>query len=84
MASAAKQTWDEIKEQHPSEWLLVVEFETNKCGDITKGVVVGSAKHKSELPKAPTDRGTIALEYTGESTFTGGLRSFADNDLLRH
>ncbi len=84
MAGSAKQTWEEIKKQYPSEWLLVVDFETNKYGDITNGVVVGNAKHKSELPKAPTDRGTIALEYTGKSTFTGGFRTFADHDFLRH
>ncbi len=61
---------------YPDQWLMVVEFESDKFGNITSGVVVGNSKGKTKLPPPPSNRGTIALEYTGESTFPGGLRGF--------
>ena len=40
MSDQPIQTWDEMKKLYPNQWLMVVEFETNKFGDITSGVVV--------------------------------------------
>ncbi len=76
MSDQPKQTWDEMKKLYPNQWLMVVEFQTNKFGDITSGVVVGHGTGKTKLPAPPANRGIIALEYTGESTFPGGLRRF--------
>ena len=69
MATDTKQSWDEMKSLYPDQWLAIVEFETNKFGDIASGVVVAHGKSFNDFPPPPSDRGEIALQYTGESTY---------------
>ncbi|MBL4633016.1 MAG: hypothetical protein JKY56_04045 [Kofleriaceae bacterium] len=47
MSEQPKQTWGEMKKLYPDQWLMVVEFETNKFGDIASGVAVGHGTGKT-------------------------------------
>ncbi len=69
MAKENRHTWDEMKKLYPDQWLEIVEFETDKYGGVTRGVVVAHGESVSDFPPPPLDRGTIALQYTGESTY---------------
>ena len=82
MSEQPRQTWDEMKKLYPNQWLQIVDFETDKYGEVTVGIVMGHSPITRDLPAPPSDRGIVAFEYTGESTFTGGLRHFADNNHL--
>ncbi len=74
MADDTTQTWDEMTKLYPDQWLAIVEYETDKYGEVTRGVVVGHGRDMTCLPAPPTDRGTIiALRYTGKSTFSGRI-----------
>jgi len=68
MADSTVQTWDEMRTLYPDQWIAIVEFDTDKFGEIIRGVVVGHGRDMTCLPVPPKDRGMIALEYTGEST----------------
>ncbi len=69
MAKEKKQTWDEMTKLYPDQWLEIVEFETDKYGGVACGVIVAHGESISDFPPPPADRGTIALRYTGESTY---------------
>lgn len=79
MTQNTKQTWDEMKKLYPDQWLQIVEFESDKYGNVASGVVQGHGKTHASLPAPPTDRRVIALQYTGVSTFTG-RRGYADHN----
>ena len=72
MAQESRQSWDEMKKLYPDQWLEIVDFETDKYGGVACGVVLAHGKSVSDFPPPPTDRGAIALEYTGVSTYRMG------------
>lgn len=63
-----RQSWDEIKKLYPDQRVAIVDFESDKYDRITCGVVVAHGKSISDFPPPPTNRGMIALRYTGKST----------------
>lgn len=66
-----KMTWDEMKAAYPDEWLLVTDYERDKFGNVSVGVVERHSKSKKEVYKLPAPNKSCAFEYTGESTFRG-------------
>ncbi len=73
-----KMTWAEMKESFPDEWLLIVDFNLDDSGHLQIGEVERHSKSKAEVyTNLVTDK-SIALRYTGESTFSG-LRSHANH-----
>ena len=65
MAHRAKQTWAEMKQLYPDQWLEIVDFETDKFGEVARGVVIAHGKSISDFPPPPVNRGPIAIEHTG-------------------
>jgi len=74
---AQKMTWQEMKEAFPDEWLLVTDYESDKYGNVTIGVVERHSQDKSEVFRLPALKKSCAFVYTGESTFPGGWRAHA-------
>ena len=74
-----KITWEEMKKKYPDEWLLIVNFETDQFGEVTRGIVERHAQEMSEVAYPPVINQNTAFRYTGESTFSG-LRSHAQHD----
>lgn len=72
-------TWEEMKRKYPDQWLLIVDFETDKFGEIKKGVVERHSKEMEEVASPPIIDRDTAFRYTGESTFSG-LRSHLHHD----
>jgi hypothetical protein len=75
---ARKMTWDEMKNEFPDEWVLIINYELDNSGHIKSGIVDRHSKNKAEVYSPPIEHNPIALRYTGESTFSG-LRSHAHN-----
>ena len=75
-----KMTWEEMKRAYPDEWLLITDYEMDRYGSISVGIVERHSKEKSEVYRLPAIDKDCAFEYTGESTFPGGLRVHADHD----
>lgn len=73
-----KMTWEEMKKAYPDEWLLIVDYETDECGHVLKGVVERHSRDKDEVYRLPALKKSSAFKYTGESTFPGGWRSYAE------
>ena len=69
MAKDTKQTWGEMKNLYPDQWLEIVDYETDKYGGVANGVVVAHGASISDFPPPPSDRGAIAVRYTGQSTY---------------
>ena len=68
--------WEEMKKAFPDEWLMIVDCEDDKSGYLISGVVERHSKEKDDV-YFPSPNKDCALLYTGESTFPGGLRSYA-------
>lgn len=71
-----KMTWEEMKKAYSEEWLLIVDFELDKMGNIKSGIVLRHSKSKDEVYVPLQEKKDTAFRYTGESTFMG-LRSHA-------
>ncbi len=69
-----KQTWKEMKQQYPDEWLLITDLEKDQYGNTEAGVVLRHSNDEDEIYKEPLPDKPTAMFYTGESTFSG-LRS---------
>ncbi len=69
-----RMTWNEMKEQFPDEWLLIVDYELDNSGHLIAGVVNRHSKDKDEVYGLPALNKSTAFRYTGESAFAG-LRS---------
>lgn len=72
-----KMTWEEMKRKYPDEWLLIVDFDIDKSGRLLSGCVERHSKSKDEVYRLPRVGKDAVFEYTGESTFPGGLRAHA-------
>ncbi|OGQ05410.1 MAG: hypothetical protein A2W61_07655 [Deltaproteobacteria bacterium RIFCSPLOWO2_01_44_7] len=72
-----KMTWEEMKKAFPDEWLLIVDYETDSSGHVVAGVVERHSREKDEVFCSPVVNKDCAFKYTGESTFPGGWRSYA-------
>ena len=70
-----KMTWEEMKKAFPDEWLLITDYETDKYGNVAFGTVERHSKDDQEVFALPAIDKDCAFEYTGESTFPGGLRA---------
>lgn len=66
-----KMTWEEMKAAYPDEWLLVTDYERDRYGRISVGVVERHSRQKDEVYRLPAVNKNCAFEYTGESTFRG-------------
>ncbi len=75
-------TWDEMKTAYPDEWLLITDYEVDRYGCVSVGVVERHSRDKAEVYRLPAINKDCAFEYTGESTFPGGLRAHADHNHL--
>lgn len=73
-----KISWEEMKNEYPDEWLLIVDYELDNSGHVISGVVERHSRNKDEVYRLPSLNKSVALRYTGESNFSG-LRSHADN-----
>ncbi len=74
-----KMTWKEMQRTYPNEWLMIVDYETDSSGRLVSGVIERHSKSKNIVYSPPAPPKSIALRYTGESTFCG-LRSLAERD----
>lgn len=74
-----KMTWEEMKAAFPDEWLLVTDYEVDRYGCVSVGIVERHSKDKSEVYRHPRIEKDVAFEYTGESTFRG-FRDHADHE----
>lgn len=72
-----KMTWEDMKKAFPDEWLLITDYETNKEGDITVGIVERHSKDDKKVFEQPSVDKDCAFRYTGESQFPGGWRAHA-------
>ena len=72
-----KITWEEMKQQFPNEWLVIVDFDVDDSGHLLAGVVERHSPQKQEVYRLPARQQSTAFRYTGESTFSG-LRSHAE------
>ena len=75
---ARKMTWEQMKQEFPDEWLLIVDFDTDESGHLTSGVVERHSEDMDKVVRPPVLSRPIAFRYTGESTFMG-LRSHAQH-----
>jgi hypothetical protein len=77
-----KMTWEEMKKAFPDEWLLIVDYETDTSGHVLSGVVERHSQDKAEVYQPPAPKKNTACKYTGESTFPGGWRSYAERHCI--
>jgi hypothetical protein len=66
--AAKRQTIKQIEKQYPSEWILMVEPETDETDEVIAGKVVFHSQNRDEVyRKAIETRGPeeIAFHYTG-------------------
>ncbi len=73
-----KLSWQEMKEKFRDEWLLITDYEVNSSGHLISGVVARHSKNKEEVYQLPALNPPAAFKYTGESTFPGGWRTYAE------
>ena len=73
-----RMTWEEMKKSYPDEWLLITDYETDKCGRVVTGVVERHSVEKDEVYRTPAVDKNCAFRYTGESQFPGGWRAHAE------
>ncbi|MFP4418288.1 MAG: hypothetical protein ACOC41_06170 [Chitinivibrionales bacterium] len=74
-----RMTWEEMKQQFPNEWLLIVDYNTVESGHVQAGFVVRHSPQKDEVYRLPAINRPAAFKYTGESTFPGGWRAHAEH-----
>lgn len=74
-----RMTWEEMQKKYPDEWLMIVDYETDTSGRLVSGIIERHSKSKDVVYTPPAPRKSMALRYTGESTFCG-LRSLAERD----
>ncbi|MEW6606552.1 MAG: hypothetical protein AB1414_03725 [bacterium] len=72
-----KISWNEMKNQFPNEWLLIIEYELDENGHLISGIVARHSTEKDEVFALPSLNQSSAFKYTGESTFPGGWRAHA-------
>lgn len=67
---ADKQTWDEIKQQYPDEWVIMVDVDaTNLTEPVRAGVVFAHSQNKKELLSSTKEAlagRSRAIRFTGE------------------
>jgi hypothetical protein len=65
--NAKRLTIKQIEEQYPSEWILMVEPETDQTYEVIAGKVVFHSKDRDEVYREANevDAKEIALHYTG-------------------
>ena len=73
-----KISWEEMKNEYPDEWLLIVDYELDNSGHIVSGIVERHSRNKKDVYQLPSLDKSAAFRYTGESTFSG-FRSHANN-----
>lgn len=66
-----RMTWGEMKRMFPDEWLLITDYESDRYGNVSAGVVERHSRDKDEVYRLPALDKDCAFEYTGESTFRG-------------
>jgi len=71
-----KMTWDEMKNNYPDEWLLIVDYDLDESGHLIKGIVEQHSRSKINIYQIPLQNKSAAFRYTGESNFSG-MRSHA-------
>lgn len=76
-----RMTWEEMQKAFPDEWILVVDYEFTRGGQIKDGVLVMHSKNKEDIFSYPIHAEKVGLWYTGESQFMG-LRSHAEHDRI--
>lgn len=69
MADIAKQTWEAMKKLYPEQWLEIVDYEADKFGEVTRGVIIAHGMSIRDFPPPPANRGPIAIEHTGECRY---------------
>ena len=74
-----KETWEEMKEIYPDQWLIISDFQTNDVGIIIDGIVRSAGPDKSSLTPPKDGSRNFALRYTGTPSFSSGFRHFANN-----
>jgi len=77
-----RMTWEEMKKNYPDEWLLITDYETDRYGNVSEGVVERHSKDDHEVFRLPAVRKDCAFRYTGESQFPGGWRAHAQHHEL--
>lgn len=64
-----KMTWEEMKKTFPDEWIAVVNYVSNDCGDVD-GEVVAHSNNKDafyqDLNSLVSRYHDVAMRYTGE------------------
>ncbi|MFA4874314.1 MAG: hypothetical protein WC956_05195 [bacterium] len=66
-----RMTWEEMKKAYPDEWLLITDYERDRYGNVSVGVVERHSSDKDEVYRLPALKKDAAFEYTGESSFRG-------------
>lgn len=74
-----RMTWEEMQEKYPDEWLMIVDYETDASGHLVSGIIERHSPSQEVVYAPPAPQKSMALRYTGESTFCG-LRSLAERD----
>ncbi len=75
---AQKMSWEEMKRVYPDEWLMIVDYETDKSGHLLSGVVERHSRDKGDVYRLPAVDKDCAFRYTGECQFPGGWRAHAE------
>ncbi len=58
------------EKKYPDEWLLIVDYEEDKRGQVLSGIVSRHSKEDSEVFCLPAvDNKDCAFKYTGKSNF---------------
>ncbi len=70
-----KITCEEMIIKYSDEWLLIIDFETDKSGHLLSGVIERHSPDMNEITKLPLIKKQTAFRYTGQSSFMG-IRSY--------
>ena len=60
-----KLTWQEMKQQFPDEWLLIVDYELDAQGRLTSGTVKKHSKKKGYVFSLPSLNQSVAFRFAG-------------------
>lgn len=80
MIKQERLTWKEMKKQFPDEWLLIIDCEHDKFGQLISGIIVRHSKDDTKVFQPPALKQAGAFKYTGESQFPGGWRTHAKHN----
>lgn len=61
-----KLTWDEIKAQHPDEWVALVDYDWPNMGRVTAGIVHSHHPDKKKLMEMQHGLKDAAILWTGK------------------